>query len=150
MITITKTKVQELINTATINGKSEKIEVAAKDMNYFRSLISQHNKLNGSKFKISKAYGVYREVYAPFDRFFDLPEWKAAFDLIQKVLYNDKTTINPNQLELINNKLNVITLKCVNQCVQNAPGSVNTDKLAQDNSSKKKDLSTNKSKSVLS
>lgn len=111
--------VNQLIEQAVKQGKSSQIAVEDSAMPYFRMLVSRYNKLNKTKISVRGVHGVYREICAPFDRFFDNDEWKSAFDLIQNVLSDDDFTLTENQLLMIKEKMHGIVEKCSKQTVIN-------------------------------
>lgn len=121
--------VLDLIEESIKNGTSRQVKVEDSEMSYFRMLVSRYNKVNNAKISVKRVHGVYREVCAPRNRFFDDSQYKPVFDLVQNVLNDESAILNEDQLKLIQDKLHHIMSVCQDRCIINNEVEVGNDLL---------------------
>ncbi len=112
METVTTELVNNLADQAKKFGFSNQVEIEDSSINYFRMLLSRYNSKNGTKIIFRRVHDLYWEVRAPFDRFYDLPDYRPAFDLIQRVLCDGDFKPSEAEFLVIREKLHSIVNLC--------------------------------------
>lgn len=112
MTSISTSIVNSLIAESIKNGKSKEFIIEDSKVPYLRMLISKYNKANKTKISAKRVHGVYMEICAPKDRFFDKNEFEPAFNIIQAVMDNESFVISNDQLNLIKETLKSIEKTC--------------------------------------